>query len=89
MIITTDLMLAGQDLENEARFFSEASSRAPSGGGAQTKPAPRIAVVFVEVVGSPCASDASDPLTAWNELQRLRDGARDGAAYALVSRPFM
>eukprot|EP00752_Nemacystus_decipiens_P011243 g9992.t1 len=86
VILTTDLMLAGQDLEYEARFFSETrtASKDASGGGQQAHPAPRITMVFVEVVGSPCTSDASDPLTAWNELQRLRDGTRDEAgAYTL------
>lgn len=87
MVITTDLMLAGQDLENETRFFSETSAYS-SGGGHQSNRAPRITMVFVEVVGSSCCTssddDASDPLTAWNELQRLRDGTGDGAAYALV-----
>lgn len=83
VIVTTDLLLTGQDPENEARFFNETPTNASS-GGQQTTPAPRITVVFVEVAGPPSTSVASDPLTAWNELQRLRDAIGDGAAFALV-----
>lgn len=89
-------MLTGQDLDNEARFFSETTTETSSnnaashrGAGQQAIPAPRITMVFVEVVGSGSStSDGAEPLTAWNELQRLRDRTRGegAAAYALVSR---
>ncbi len=93
MILTTDLVLAGQDPDNEARFFSETSAALPSGGRGQpaaTPSTPRVAVVFVEVVaGTSCPSAAepspAEPLMAWNELQRLRDGVKDKGAYLLVS----
>lgn len=91
VVLTTDLMLAGEDSANEARFFSQTSEAL---GTQQGPPVPRISLVFVEVVGSSSCSiggaGASDPLTGWNELQRLREGAKDrGRAFALVSFSFV
>ncbi|CAM9646845.1 unnamed protein product, partial [Ectocarpus sp. 12 AP-2014] len=84
-VLTTDLMLAGEDSANEARFFSQTAEAL---GTQQAPPVPRISLVFVEVVGSSSCSvggaGASDPLTGWNGLQRLREGAKDrGRAFAL------
>lgn len=100
MVLTTDLMLAGEDLETEARFFSETSEAlGTTAESARSTPrTPRISLVFVEVVGrSPSqtnsaaaagAGDAlkSDSLTAWSELQRLQDVYSEGGAFLLVSR---
>ncbi|CAM9557777.1 unnamed protein product, partial [Scytosiphon promiscuus] len=96
VILTTDLMLAGEDLENEARFFSETSEAvgATTGPKRSAPTASRISLVFVEVVGrSPCrmssaaaaaaSAFASDSLTAWSELQRLRDAYSEGGAFLL------
>ncbi|CAM9389350.1 unnamed protein product, partial [Ectocarpus sp. 13 AM-2016] len=85
VVLTTDLMLAGEDSANEARFFSQTVEAL---GTQQTPRVPRISLVFVEVVGSYSCSvggaGASDPLTGWNGLQRLREVAKDrGRAFAL------
>lgn len=86
-------MLAGEDPDNEARFFSQTSEALSSGGGGQQAAAaspPRVAVVFVEVVAGTSRPSTSEPssvdrLIAWNELQRLRDCAKDKGAFLLVS----
>ncbi|CAM9921821.1 unnamed protein product [Ectocarpus fasciculatus] len=85
VVLTTDLMLAGEDSANEARFFSQTSEAL---GTQQAPPVPRISLVFVEVVGSSSCGvgggGVSGSLTGWNELQRLREGAKDrGRAFAL------
>eukprot|EP00904_Undaria_pinnatifida_P009456 jgi/Undpi1/5640/HiC_scaffold_2.g00915.m1 len=74
VVLTTNLVLDEEALENgAARFFSE-TSRA-----AETHPA-SISLVFVEVDGS--CTGASDSLAAWEKLQRLRDEG-EGGTYVL------